>query len=385
MINMIPENFFFDFMSKAKAFGTMSAVVVIAMVAVTAIMGLNYGIDFKGGTDMILRFEKPLDSDTVRAAAAEAGFPDANVQEFGSDGLQFLVQTSAIAIVDQGKVTELEESLKGLGTLTSAEWSEENPERMDLVFEGEVSNDAIINAAKPIVGEVEVEIDTTGTAKRQIVRFEDLQSRIVEGFSKALPDAFNAERGIERLETVGPRVGKQLRDSGILSLVVALFLILVYIAFRFDFRYAPGAVIALAHDVIISIGVFSLIQMEITLPIIAALLTIVGYSLNDTIVVFDRIRETMADRGEDDVEHSINYSISNTLSRTIMTSLTTLLAVGSIFIFGAGLIRDFAFALLVGIVVGTYSSVFIASPVMLFMHKYIAAQRELKVRRESVV
>lgn len=385
MINMIPENFFFDFMSKAKPFATMSAVVVIAMIAVTAIMGLNYGIDFKGGTDMILRFEKPLDSDTVRAAAAEAGFPDANVQEFGSDGLQFLVQTSAIAIVDQGKVTELEESLKGLGTLTSAEWSEENPERMDLVFEGEVSNDAIINAAKPIVGEVEVEIDTTGTAKRQIIRFEDLQSRIVEGFSKALPDAFNAERGIERLETVGPRVGKQLRDSGILSLVVALFLILVYIAFRFDFRYAPGAVLALTHDVIISIGVFSLIQMEITLPIIAALLTIVGYSLNDTIVIFDRIRETMADRGEDDVEHSINYSISNTLSRTIMTSLTTLLAVGSIFIFGAGLIRDFAFALLVGIVVGTYSSVFIASPVMLFMHKYIAAQRELKVRRESVV
>jgi preprotein translocase subunit SecF len=165
---------------------------------------------------------------------------------------------------------------------------------------------------------------------------------------------------------------------------VALFLILAYIAFRFDLRYAPGAVLALAHDVAISVGVFSLIQMEITLPTIAALLTVVGYSLNDTIVVFDRIREALADRGENEIEYTINQAISDTLSRTIMTSLTTLVAVGAIFVFGAGLIKDFAFALIVGIIVGTYSSVFVASPAMLFMHRYLATRRELKARTESV-
>jgi len=384
MIKIVPDGFFFDFMSKAKNSAMFSAFVVLAMIGVVGVMGLNYGIDFKGGTDMILRFEKSLDSDTVRAAAAEAGFPDANVQEFGSDGTQFLVQTSAIAIVDQNKINELEPELAKVGNLKSVRWSDEQPERMDLVFEGDVSEDAIKAAADPVVGEVEVEIDTSGAEKRYIIRFEDLQSRISEGFARALPDTFNPRTGIERLETVGPRVGKQLRDSGILSLVVALFLILAYIAFRFDLRYAPGAVLALAHDVTIAVGVFSLIQMEITLPIIAALLTIVGYSLNDTIVVFDRIRENLADTGESDVERVVNQSISDTLSRTIMTSLTTLLAVGAIYIFGAGLIQDFAFALIVGIVVGTYSSVFIASPAMLFMHRYLATRRELKLRTESV-
>lgn len=384
MLKIIPDGFFFDFLSKAKVAGSVSLLVVLASVAIVAFMGLNYGIDFKGGTDMILKFEKPLDSDTVRAAAAEAGFPDANVQEFGSTGTQFLVQTSAIAIVDQAKIEALRPELAKVGTLKNLVWSDENPERMDLTFDGEVSNEAISAALTPLVGPVEVEIDTTGAEKRQIVRFEDLQSKVKEGFAKALPDTFNPGRGIERLETVGPRVGKQLRDSGVLSLVVALFLILAYIAFRFDLRYAPGAVLALAHDVAISVGVFSLIQMEITLPTIAALLTVVGYSLNDTIVIFDRIRESLADRGENEIEFTINQAISDTLSRTIMTSLTTLVAVGAIFVFGAGLIKDFAFALIVGIIVGTYSSVFIASPAMLFMHRYLATRRELKARTESV-
>ena len=141
-------------------------------------------------------------------------------------------------------------------------------------------------------------------------------------------EKFDPVTGLERLETVGPRVGEQLRNSGVLSLIVALLLILIYIAFRFDVRYAPGAVVALVHDVIISVGIFTVIEMEVSLPIIAALLTIVGYSLNDTIVVFDRIRENLTAIGDDDVPGVVNQSINETLSRTLMTSLTTLLAVG---------------------------------------------------------
>ena len=152
-------------------------------------------------------------------------------------------------------------------------------------------------------------------------------------------------------------------------------MILIYIAFRFDVRYAPGAVLALAHDVAITVGVFTVIQMEISLPIIAALLTIVGYSLNDTIVIFDRIRESLAEQGDSDVVGTVNQSINRTLSRTTMTSLTTLLAVCAIYFFGGGLIKDFAFSLIIGIVVGTYSSIFIASPVMVFMDRYIRTRK----------
>ena len=222
-----------------------------------------------------------------------------------------------------------------------------------------------------------VEVETVGIdgSGNYVVRFQDLGRKIRDGFEAALGEGFDPVGGLERLETVGPRVGEQLRTSGIFSVLVALLMILIYIAFRFDVRYAPGAVLALAHDVAITVGVFTVIQMEISLPIIAALLTIVGYSLNDTIVIFDRIRESLAEQGDSDVVGTVNQSINRTLSRTTMTSLTTLLAVCAIYFFGGGLIKDFAFSLIIGIVVGTYSSIFIASPVMVFMDRYIRTRK----------
>lgn len=384
MFRIVSNTLYVDFLGKAKPFMIMSSILIICSFAALAIIGPNYGIDFKGGTDIILNFDEPVTADEVREAAAVAGFPDANVQTFGTDGSQFLVQTSAVSVVDQTTVEDMRSQLEPLGEVERIVWSEEQPDRMDVVYTSNVDADAVRGAVEPIVGEVDIETAAlAGDANSHyVVRFEDLQGRITTGFQEALGEKFNPTTGLDRLETVGPRVGKQLRDSGVLSILVALLMILIYIAFRFDIRYAPGAVAALTHDVIISVGFFTVIQMEISLPIVAALLTIIGYSLNDTIVVFDRIRENLIAEGDKDVPKTVNGAISQTLSRTIITSLTTLLAVTAIYILGGGLIQDFALALIVGILIGTYSSVFIASPVMVFMDNYVKTRRKSEAASE---
>ena len=176
---------------------------------------------------------------------------------------------------------------------------------------------------------------------------------------------------LRREEKVGPKIGKELRTGAINSVVVALALIMLYITVRFaHFQFALGAVVALIHDVLITLGIFSLMGKEISLVILAAFLTIIGYSLNDTIVVFDRIRENMAMRRKETYEGVVNKSLNETLSRTIITSLTTLLVAAILFVFGGPVIHDFAFALVIGVLVGTYSSLFVASPVVIAWYRW---------------
>jgi preprotein translocase subunit SecF len=183
---------------------------------------------------------------------------------------------------------------------------------------------------------------------------------------------------IRRVEVVGPKVGKDLRQKGMLAMLYAMLGILIYITWRFEFRYAIGAIIALVHDVIITVGIFSLLDKEFTLPIIAALLTIIGYSLNDTIVVYDRIRENFRSLRKQTLTQTVNESINQVLSRTILTSGTTLLVVGALFFLGGAVIHDFAFALLVGVIIGTYSSIFIASPTVLAWETMKPSKRKRK-------
>ena len=186
----------------------------------------------------------------------------------------------------------------------------------------------------------------------------------------ALETAFGADTvEIRRVEMVGGEVSKDLKQKGFLSLFYAGLGILIYIWWRFELRFSFGAILALVHDVIITVGIFSLTGREITLPVIAALLTIIGYSLNDTIVVFDRIRENMKKPGARDLSSLLDTSISQTLSRTLLTSLTTFLVVLCLFVLGGSVINDFAFAMLVGVIVGTYSSIFVASPMLLVLAK----------------
>ena len=174
---------------------------------------------------------------------------------------------------------------------------------------------------------------------------------------------------VRRVEMVGPQVGRDLRNKGMMAIFYAMLGILAYISWRFEFRFAIGAIIALAHDVLITLGMFSLFAKEIDLPIIAAFLAIIGYSLNDTIIVYDRIRENMGKHNKESFTFILNRSINETLSRTIITSGTTLLVVLSLFVLGGGVIHNFAFAMLVGVLVGTYSSIFVASPLLLLWQK----------------
>ena len=174
---------------------------------------------------------------------------------------------------------------------------------------------------------------------------------------------------IRRVEMVGPKIGKDLRRKGVIAVIISLIGILIYVTIRFEFRFALGAVLALFHDVLITLGIFSILNKEFDLTVLAAFLTIVGYSLNDTIIVFDRIRENMGKYIRTKFPVLINKSVNETLSRTILTSGTTFFVVLALFLFGGGVIHDFALALLIGIIVGTYSSIYIASPLVLLFEK----------------
>ncbi|WP_321531907.1 protein translocase subunit SecF [uncultured Desulfuromonas sp.] len=191
---------------------------------------------------------------------------------------------------------------------------------------------------------------------------QGLRSQILE----ALEPVYGAGKvDMRRIEMVGPQVGQELRNQGLMAILYAMIGILVYITWRFEFRFAVGAIVALVHDVLLTLGAFSLFGKEIDLPIIAAFLAIIGYSLNDTIIVYDRIRENVGKYHGSGLALTVNRSINETLSRTILTSGTTLLVVLALFLFGGGVIHNFAFALLIGVLVGTYSSIFVASPILI--------------------
>jgi len=284
-----------DFVGKRRFFMMISAIaILIGMAALIFRGGLNYGIDFAGGTMVQVRFAKDLNSDQIRTALAEIDMGDASIQQ----------------------------------------------------FEGEATHEFLIRVEK---------------SQSNLVGLSD-EIKVV------LDKAFGAENvDIRRVEMVGPKVGKDLRRQGMLAIIYAMIGILIYVTFRFELRFAVGAIVALVHDVTITVGVFALLDKEFSLPIVAALLAIVGYSLNDTIVVYDRIRENMKGAGKSVFLEMINSSINQTLSRTILTSLTTMLVLISLFFLGGGVIHDFAFAMIIGVFVGTYSSIFIASPVVILM------------------
>ncbi|MDD9912850.1 MAG: protein translocase subunit SecF [Alphaproteobacteria bacterium] len=222
-------------------------------------------------------------------------------------------------------------------------------------------------------GLVGLTIQEYGSPQEFIVRFPLSEGSAAEAAAHEIQKALGDELGaitIRRVEFVGPQIGAELREKGLMAILVSLIVILLYISMRFEMRYGVGAVAALCHDVLLTVGIFSLMQKEVTLPVLAALLTIIGYSLNDTIVVFDRIRENRGKDRKGKFIGILNLSLSQTLSRTIMTSITTLLVLLALFLWGGEVIHDFAFTLLFGVVVGTYSSIFIASPVLLLMEGY---------------
>ncbi len=236
-----------------------------------------------------------------------------------------------------------------------------------------------IRAGLKTTGLGESTIQEFGTKNDILIRVQRSEEKLEEVGSQvknSLKDSFNLDDiTVERVEMVGPKVGQDLREKALLSIIYAIIGIVIYISWRFEFQYAIAAIIALIHDVLVTMGAFSLADKEFTLVVVAAFLAIIGYSLNDTIVIFDRIRENMRRRGKTPLRELINTSINQTLSRTLLTSGTTLLVVLALFFLGGAIIHDFSFALLVGIFIGTYSSIFIASVFLIYWETRFKAKK----------
>jgi preprotein translocase subunit SecF len=236
---------------------------------------------------------------------------------------------------------------------------------------------AQVRGALDAAGFEDFQVQDFGSVDEFLITFRgDTGQSTTEGMDSAeqmmhaLQDGLNGhEVEMRREESVGPKIGGELKSAAVNSLFAALVLIVLYITVRFVFRYGIAAIVALVHDVMITLGIFSLMDKEVSLTIIAAFMTIIGYSLNDTIVVFDRIRENMSLRRKESYEGIINRSINETLSRTLVTSLTTLFVAGTLFVLGGAVIHDFAFALVMGVLIGTYSSIFVASPVLVWWYR----------------
>lgn len=291
LLRLIPDKTTLQFMQWKNISFTVSIAATIASLALVAVLGLNFGIDFRGGTLIEIQTKDgPADIAQIRTEVGDLGLGDVQIQEFGSP--------SDVLI------------------------------RVEQQEGGELAQQAVIEKVRAALGET------------------------VE---------------YRRVEIVGPQVSGELVRNGVIAVIGALLAILVYIWFRFEWQYAIGAVVSTSHDVIMTLGLFALIRFEFNLSSIAAVLTIVGYSLNDTVVVYDRIRENLRRYKRKPINEVIDMSINDMLARTLMTSLTTLLALIALYIFGGEVIRGFAFAMIWGVLIGTYSSIFIASPMLIFL------------------
>jgi preprotein translocase subunit SecF len=384
----------FDFVGKRKPFLLISLILCLTSAGLLATVGLNFGVDFSGGSEVLVKFNGAVDVAAVRETAGNLGFEEPDVQTFGAaDEYQFLIRVPRASTLNQEKVDRVEVALgKGVDKIKKFRWSASGGDVLYVRFdEGRVDDAKLTDTLKSFEDELglwSITVSDSQDKPEYTLRLQEIQSRLHDVFVGTFGEKFSKRvdgrnvGGVQQVQSVGPRVGKQLRDNGVVAIILALVLILIYIAFRFDLRYAPGAVLALFHDVLITLGVYSALQIEVSLPIIAALLTIIGYSLNDTIVIFDRIRENFSNISGTPVEEIVNISVNECLSRTLLTSITTLIAVTALYFFGGGLIQNFAFALMVGVVVGTYSSTFIASPILIWMHHFLESRKQTKASRE---
>ena len=297
----------FNFINYFKKFNLVSLVLVLLSLFVVLFKGLNYGIDFKGGTLIEVRIQNnDIRVSDIRDSLNKLNLGDVNVKNFG--------------------------------------------EKSDFLIKMEKK----LNNNESLISEIKTSLD------------QDL----------------NEEVNYRRVESVGPKVSAELLKSGIISIGLALLMMLFYIWFRFEWQFSLGSIIALFHDVIITLGIFSILSIEINLSIVAAVLTIVGYSMNDTVVIYDRIRENLSKFNRLEIDQVSNLSVNETLSRTLITSVTTLLALFSIFILGGEILKGFSFAMILGVIIGTYSSIFVASPVLRYLR---VSSKTLEKKEDKIV
>lgn len=366
-MEMVKPGFYFDFMKYRLPVVAVLALAATASLVSLFVPGPNYGIDFAGGTELQLAFTAETEPGEIREALEEMGYSRPDVVSVEGSPNEYIIRVRDVSSLPGEQIRQIEASLESSlgesyremkvspgGDKITVRLSEAvDPQRIQEALE---AGGARVRAVNPLAGSQDqrYEAHLIGVGDKVLGQ---LQEKFLE----------RAPASPRRVEWVGPKAGQQLRDAAIQSLMYAIGFIMLYVAFRFDLRFAPGGVVAMLHDALITLGIYVLVQKEVNLTTVAALLTIMGYSINDTIVVYDRIRENMARLRDKSLRELINISTSQMLSRTLVTSLTTLLSVGAFFFLGTSVIKDIAFALGIGIFIGTISSIFIAAPITEWM------------------
>jgi preprotein translocase subunit SecF len=365
-----------DFIGKRKPAIFISTVLNLIILVGIATWGFNFGVDFAGGTVVEVQFNKPTNAAEVRKRAEAGGLPDVSVQSIGAaNENSFLLRLGGVTQLTEESAAKAKEAIQALGPVKSIYPDLANG-IINLRSEQALSAEQISKAVEGTGTGVE-EVRELGAAQAGGFDYQVVASGMADRIRAALSAGVQGEPDFEmrRVEYVGPQVGKQLRNRGVAALLYSMIAILIYVAFRFDFKFGPGALLAMLHDVVMVAGFYLFSRAEFGLTAIAALLTIVGYSVNDTIVIYDRIREDMAKFKGKPFAEVINIAINDTLGRTILTSGTTALSLIGLLVFGVGEIRDFAWAMLVGIFVGTYSTIYIASPLTIWLDEREAARQ----------
>ncbi len=382
------KNTNYDFLGKKWPFIIASLVLTVAGLGSIAVKGgLKYGLDFKGGALMTVKFAYPPPLEKIRAAMSASQIKgEVSVQNLSGAGAENEVEIGTELLEE----TQLESNKQAMRNVLISTFGQPNSGKLDFNNAGrealaERLREPLARAGVALSDQQLQDLVANLTSWRDnhysglITDFNQLSG--AQGATPAIISTLQQETYLapyRELSTqmVGPKVGAELKSKAVLATLYALGGMLVYIAFRFEWIYGLGAVIACFHDTIITIGLFSLFNQEISMTVIAALLTLVGYSMNDTIVIFDRIRENLKTSRREPLESVMNRAVNQTLSRTVMTSGLTFLTCIALFLFGGPVLHGFSFALVCGIIVGTYSSVFIASPIVLFWHNYTDKRRK---------
>lgn len=360
-----------DFMSRRNVLLGVSTALVVASVVVLVAVGLNLGIDFTGGTELQVKYAARPDLSAVRGALKDAGM-DNNVVTTIGDPADHEVY---IRLGSTGEEAEEDQTTRVLGVLRTALGVEADPQR-DLNVVDERGAVSLLATAPGLTSAESSELADAIVERRKDVAlfqsYDDLRS--VPGMTGEVVEYLRANSDLGPLALrsqsyVGPTIGSELMQKAIFAIVGSLIGMLIYIWIRFQLIWGFAAVVALFHDTMIVLGLFVVFGQEMSLPVVAAFLTLVGYSVNDTVVVFDRIRENLKHRRAPDLASTINLSINQTLSRTVITSGLTWIVVAGLFVFGGTALKPFSFVLTVGVIVGTYSSIWIASPILMLWQR----------------
>ncbi len=384
--DLLPHGTTFDFVGKRRIAVVLSLIVNLTVIlwALPIFRGLNFGVDFAGGTELEIKFAQPLDPGAIRQSVEELGFKDASVQVYGPESENtFLIRVGRIALMGEADVKRVEDAVKAKLPVASTSFNAEIGDKIDFQFSAPVDAAALkaaVEGAGIRVREIREEAGLTAGTKSFAVITQGIREKVeadlTARFAQAKPD-------VRRVEYVGPAVGRELRNQGFKAILYAMALIVVYVGLRFDFRFSPGVIIAIVHDSIVTLGYFAVSGREFNLTSIAVILTVVGYSVNDTVVVYDRIRENQAKYKGKSLADLVNLSINETLGRTFLTSFATALSLVGLLIFGVGTIFDFAFAMLLGIISGTYSTWFIAAPMTIWLEER-AAKKKARPQQPAV-